>query len=63
MTDDSASSGGPAVGATSAPSLPAAVDRASFEAELDRVRIREKAHYPRRRRDRRGPAAPADSRG
>ena len=44
MTDESASSGGPAVGATSAPSLPAAVDRADFEAELDRLRIREKAH-------------------
>ncbi len=30
--------------ATHAPSLPAAVDRAAFEAELDRLRAREKAH-------------------
>src|ERR1700677_4444426 len=27
-----------------APSLPAAVDRAAFQAELDRLRVREKAH-------------------
>ncbi len=44
MKDESANLGGPAVGATSAPSLPAAVDRATFQAELDRLRIREKAH-------------------
>jgi predicted dithiol-disulfide oxidoreductase (DUF899 family) len=31
-------------GATRAPGLPAAADRATFEAELDRLRIREKAH-------------------
>ena len=31
-------------GAASAPSLPAATDRAAFEAELDRLRVREKAH-------------------
>jgi Bacterial protein of unknown function (DUF899) len=43
MTDDSANSGGPA-GATGAPSLPAAVDRATFEADLGRLRVREKAH-------------------
>src|SRR5215472_11758088 len=30
--------------ATDAPSLPAAVDRAIFQAELDRLRVREKAH-------------------
>src|SRR5438128_11675016 len=44
MTDESANPGGPAAGATSAPSLPAAVDRAAFQAELDRLRVREKAH-------------------
>ncbi len=31
-------------GATKAPGLPAAVDQASFQAELDRLRVREKAH-------------------
>jgi hypothetical protein len=31
-------------GATSAPSLPAVVGRAAFQAELDRLRLREKAH-------------------
>src|ERR1700729_1484581 len=41
MTDESTS---PSVPATSAPSLPAAVDRATFDAELDRLRVREKAH-------------------
>src|SRR2546427_644027 len=30
--------------ATKAPSLPAAVDRATFQAELDRLRVREKTH-------------------
>jgi predicted dithiol-disulfide oxidoreductase (DUF899 family) len=44
MTDDSANSGGPAAGATGAPSPPAAVDRATFEADLGRLRVREKAH-------------------
>src|ERR1017187_6577946 len=44
MTDESATLGGPAAGATNAPSLPAAVDRATFQAELDRLRAREKAH-------------------
>src|ERR1700728_5274246 len=44
MTDESANPGGPAVGTASAPGLPAAVDRAAFQAELDRLRIREKAH-------------------
>ena len=41
MTDESADPGGPAA---SAPSLPAVTDRAAFEAELDRLRVREKAH-------------------
>jgi predicted dithiol-disulfide oxidoreductase (DUF899 family) len=44
MTDESANPGGPAAGATNAPSLPAAVDRATFQAELDRLRAQEKAH-------------------
>jgi predicted dithiol-disulfide oxidoreductase (DUF899 family) len=44
MTDESAHPGGPAGGATSAPGLPAAVDRATFQAELDALRVREKAH-------------------
>jgi predicted dithiol-disulfide oxidoreductase (DUF899 family) len=44
MTDDSASRGGPPPGATSTPGLPAAVDRATFQAEIDALRVREKAH-------------------
>ena len=44
MRDESANPGGPAAGAISAPCLPAAVDRAAFQAELDRLRVREKAH-------------------
>ena len=36
--------GGPAASATNASSVPAAVDRATFQAELDRLRVREKAH-------------------
>ena len=44
MKDESANPGGPAAGATSAPSLPRAVDRATFQAELDALRVREKAH-------------------
>jgi hypothetical protein len=36
MTDESASLGGPAAGAASAPGLPTAVDRATFQVELDR---------------------------
>jgi predicted dithiol-disulfide oxidoreductase (DUF899 family) len=43
MKDEPASLGGPTAGA-SAPSLPQAVDRATFQAELDRLRVREKAH-------------------
>jgi hypothetical protein len=38
MRDESANTGGPTADATSALSLPAAVDRAAFQAELDRVR-------------------------
>jgi predicted dithiol-disulfide oxidoreductase (DUF899 family) len=44
MRDGSANLGGPTAGAASAPGLPAAVDRATFEAELGRLRVREKAH-------------------
>jgi predicted dithiol-disulfide oxidoreductase (DUF899 family) len=44
MTHEPANPGGAATGAVGAPGLPAAVDRAAFEAELDRLRTREKAH-------------------
>jgi predicted dithiol-disulfide oxidoreductase (DUF899 family) len=43
-TNESTNLGGPAASATNAPSLPAAADRATFQAELDRLRVREKAH-------------------
>jgi predicted dithiol-disulfide oxidoreductase (DUF899 family) len=41
---ESVSSSSTPASATNAPSLPAAVDRATFQAELDRLRDREKAH-------------------
>ena len=44
MKDESTNLGGSGVSATNAPSLPPAVDRATFQAELDRLRVREKAH-------------------
>jgi predicted dithiol-disulfide oxidoreductase (DUF899 family) len=44
MKDEAASLGGPPTGSTTAPGLPPAVDRATFQAELDRLRIQEKAH-------------------
>jgi predicted dithiol-disulfide oxidoreductase (DUF899 family) len=44
MEDRPPEPGGPAAGATRAPSVPAAVDRATFQAELDELRAREKAH-------------------
>jgi predicted dithiol-disulfide oxidoreductase (DUF899 family) len=44
MTDESTSSGRRATGGASAPSLPPAVDRAEFQAALDKLRDREKAH-------------------
>jgi predicted dithiol-disulfide oxidoreductase (DUF899 family) len=44
MSDESTDVGGPAAEAANAPSLPAAVDRATFQAELDSLRVREKAH-------------------
>jgi predicted dithiol-disulfide oxidoreductase (DUF899 family) len=43
MKDESANLGGPQAG-TSAPALPATADRATFQAGLDRLRVREKAH-------------------
>ncbi|MGN6791674.1 MAG: DUF899 family protein [Streptosporangiaceae bacterium] len=44
MEDESASLGGSATPAGSALSMPETVDRETFQAELDRLRIREKAH-------------------
>jgi predicted dithiol-disulfide oxidoreductase (DUF899 family) len=44
MKDDATNVDGPTAGPTNAPSLPAVVDRATFQAELDRLRVREKAH-------------------
>ena len=43
MNHESAHLGGPPTGASNAPNLPAAVGRAAFQAELDRLRVREKA--------------------
>jgi predicted dithiol-disulfide oxidoreductase (DUF899 family) len=43
MKDESPAFGEPAAGGNVA-SLPATVDRATFQAELDRLRVREKAH-------------------
>ena len=44
MEDDSTNLGAPAASTANVPSLPAAVDRATFQAEVDRLRVREKAH-------------------
>ena len=44
MTDRSTARSGSAADASAAPALPASVDRATFQAELDDLRIREKAH-------------------
>ena len=49
MTDESANLGGQATGAANAPGqpvpgLPEVADRATFQAELDALRVREKAH-------------------
>jgi len=44
MTDEPANPGGPTASATNASSLPAVADRATFQAELDALRAREKAH-------------------
>jgi predicted dithiol-disulfide oxidoreductase (DUF899 family) len=44
MKDESTNLGEPAADATNAASLPAVVDRDTFQAELNRLRAREKAH-------------------
>ncbi len=44
MTDQSTNAGGAAGSTDNAQNLPAAVDRATFQAELDALRVREKAH-------------------
>ena len=44
MTDDATNLGRPPAGATNAASLPTVVDRDIFQAELDSLRVREKAH-------------------
>ena len=44
MKNESANPAASTAGANKAPGLPAAVDRAAFQAELDRLREREKAH-------------------
>jgi predicted dithiol-disulfide oxidoreductase (DUF899 family) len=44
MTDEPVNPGGPTASVTSMAGRPAAVDRAAFQAELDRLRAREKAH-------------------
>ena len=44
MNDEATGSGLPAAGPTKAAVLPAAVDRATFQAELGKLRAREKAH-------------------
>jgi hypothetical protein len=41
MKEEKAKLGGSAAGTTEAPSLPAAVDRATFQAELDGLRVRD----------------------
>jgi predicted dithiol-disulfide oxidoreductase (DUF899 family) len=44
MKDEPTNLGGPAAGAPEAASLPVVVDRDTFQAELDRLRVREKTH-------------------
>jgi predicted dithiol-disulfide oxidoreductase (DUF899 family) len=44
MTDETTSPGGSAAGGLDAQERPAVVDRATFQAELDGLRVREKAH-------------------
>ena len=44
MKNEPADPGGPAASAAGTPGMPAAVDRATFQAELDKLRVREKAH-------------------
>ncbi len=44
MQEKSTNLGGPGSGAANAQSLPVVVDRDAFQAELDKLRVREKAH-------------------
>jgi len=44
MTNESANHGRPAASAPAAPGMPLMADRITFQAELDRLRAREKAH-------------------
>lgn len=44
MNEKSTNAGGPGSGAANAPNLPAVVPREAFQVELDRLRVREKAH-------------------
>ncbi len=44
MKDESKNVGGPAAGDTDTLGMPAVVDRATYQAELDQLRVREKAH-------------------
>jgi predicted dithiol-disulfide oxidoreductase (DUF899 family) len=44
MADEATNRGTPAAGASKASSLPAVVDRDAFQAELEKLRVREKAH-------------------
>jgi predicted dithiol-disulfide oxidoreductase (DUF899 family) len=44
VKDEATNRSGPVTGPTTASSLPVAVDRAAFQAELDKLRVREKAH-------------------
>ena len=44
MKDESKNVGLSTAGGTDTPALPAVVDRATFQAELDALRVREKAH-------------------
>ncbi len=44
MKDESKKVSWPPIGATDTPGVPEVVDRAAFQAQLDRLRVREKAH-------------------
>jgi predicted dithiol-disulfide oxidoreductase (DUF899 family) len=44
MTNESSNPSGPGFGAANQPSRPTIVDRSTFQAELDQLRVREKAH-------------------
>lgn len=44
MQDEPKNVGEPPAGASDTPAMPAVVDRATFQAELDALRVREKAH-------------------